>query len=223
MKDGVETDAIVELVGNLQSVPSLDARAIGRLTDEGVHDEVLLELVRKLDVRTGCDPVRAELLAAMGDVTAPEATAGSTGTGRIRVIAKSSLPVSYLEVLLDGDSVARKGQVQEGEAHPGWTLRQPLALDVQRGAIVFESELPVGRHGVQTVFAVSRVVSTDWDVAKRARGQRYETTKAGPAGKRGEIPVCEVLEGRTCVVVARLVKRGDGYAVAYDSKSSPWK
>ena len=266
---GVATDAMVERVGHLQRVPVLDARAIARLTSQGVPDKVLLELVRRQEIRTGCDPVRAELLAAAGereraardgastprmtrespgDPTFAEASsygaedgghrqveqapkekvrssshrpdaaaAGSPGMGRIRVVAKSSLPVTYLEVHLDGAPVTRKGEVQEGETKPGWMLPPPPVLDVKRGAVVFESDLPVGPYEVQTTFALSRIVETDWDAVVEARGQRYDTAMAGPAGEKGEVPVCEVREGRTCVVLARLLKKGDGYAVAYDS------
>jgi hypothetical protein len=151
------------------------------------------------------------------------AVARSTGVGQIRVIAKSSLPVTFLEVFLDGGSVARKGQVGQGEAEPGWTLRQLQPLDVKRGAIVFESELPVGRHEVQTVFALSRVVPTVWDTVRKAHGQRYDTPRAGPAGEDGDVPVCDIREGWTCVVLARLVKRGDRYTVSYDSRNQPSK
>jgi hypothetical protein len=139
--------------------------------------------------------------------------------GRIRVVAKSSLPVTYLEVHLDGAPVTRQGEVQEGETKPGWMLPPPPVLDVKRGAVVFESELPAGPYEVTAAFALARIVNTEWDAVAEAHGQRYETTKAGPAGEQGEVSVCEVLEGRTCVVVARLLKRKTGYAVAYDSKS----
>jgi len=254
---GVATDEILLRVRSDPNVPVLDARAIVKLTGKGVPARLLVELVRKQEVRKGCDPVRAELLAAAEDVEAHEArtdghsrpaptldrqkdvspalTDGATaaaaarprarhrdapapdpgGMGRIRVVAKSSLPVTYLEVLLDGDSVMRKGQIQEGEAEPGWILPPPPVLGIKRGVVVYESELPAGPHQVQAAFALSQIVGTEWDAVARARGQRYETTKAGPDAVRGEAPVCEVRAGRTCVVLVRLFKRKDGYAVAY--------
>ena len=310
---GVATDAILERIESLPSVPVLDARPLARLTSQGVPDKVLLELIRRQEVPTGCDAVRAELLAAARDAEqsalvvetkrekrdererkkealkreaaeqeeleraerrrlaaeqeelereeskredaarqtekaelrrnaaekkerkreekerqevaralsseppAPESATNSR-MGRIRVVAKSSLPVTYLEVHLDGAPVTRRGEVQEGETKPGWMLPPPPVLEVKRGAVVFESELPVGPHEVKAAFALARIVDTDWDAAAEARGQRYDTTTAGPVGENGEVPVCEVREGRVCVVVARLLKRGDGYAVAYDSK-----
>lgn len=289
---GVATDAILVRVAHLENVPTLNAGALARLTSKGVPDRVLIALIQKQEVRTGCDPARAELLAALAEVnrTAPkaqkkppeasevstlppretatpedapappkkraspkqpsppkaypfrandegalevarnaedearaakraqEAAADSAKLGRIRVVAKSSLSVTYVEVLLDGTPVTSKGEIQEGEVKPGWTLPPPTVLDVKRGAVVFESEFPVGTHEIQTAFALSRIVETDWDEVAEARGQRYDTAKVGPAGARGEVPVCEVREGRTCIVYARLLKRGDGFAVEYESK-----
>ena len=144
----------------------------------------------------------------------------STGTGHIRVIAKSSLPVTYLEVLLDGDSVLREGKIPAAEAEPGWRLARPLVLDLKQG-VVFESEWPGGMHEVQTVFALTRIVETDWSAVVKAHGQRYDTTKVGPTGEDGTLPVCEIREGWTCVVLARLVKRGDDYVVVSESKMQP--
>jgi hypothetical protein len=133
--------------------------------------------------------------------------------GGIRVIVKSPLPVTYLEVFLDGRLVLQKGEVLEAEAQPGWTLERPLVLDVKRGQTVLESELPVGPHAVTASLAMTRVVPTEWDAARRAHGQRYETTRIDGLGAS---PVCEVREGTTCVVFVRAVKRGEGHVVAYD-------
>lgn len=291
---GVTTDAILVRVAHLDHVPTLDARALSKLTSKGVPNRVLIALIQKQAVRNGCDPARLELLAALAEVNrvrpearqkppeasevsnpAPRATtapedapapakkhasrkepsparsypfrpidqgarevtrngadeaqaakraqdaapaADSAGLGRIRVIAKSSLPVTYVEVLLDGTPVTSKGEVQEAEVKPGWKLPPPTVLDVRRGAVVFESVVPAGTHEIQTAFAVSWIIDTDWDEAAEARGQRYDTSKAGPASTSGKSPACEVHEGRTCTVYARLLKNGDGFAVEYQSK-----
>ncbi len=256
---GVATKAIVAGVGQMETVPVLDGRAISRLTNKGVPDEVLLALVRKQEVLTGCDRVRAELLAASAEVrhhgvdvipalsnatlddshgarkparrartpkdrdqTASHrldaSAAQPTGRGRVVVVAKSSLPVTYLEVLLDGQSVTSKGKVFVGEGEPGWQLQRPLVLDLKGGIVVFESELPTGSYAVQAAFAVAKIISTDEKLV-RARVQRYDTTTAGPTGEDGEVPVCKVREDSTCVVVVRLLRRNNVHIVAYDSRA----
>lgn len=264
---GTPTKAILERVERLHAVPVLDARAIEKLTSDGVPDRVLLALVRKEEVQTGCDPVRKELLASVARTprdgrakkkdepvlpaslasvpSAPDSrtilvtdqntsevpaepraarrrheasAAEAIGLGRIQIVAKSSLPVTYLQVLLDGDIVAKRGEIEEGETKPGWMLPRPPVLNVKKGAVVFECALPAGPHEVQTTFALSRIVETGWDDVVEARGQRYDTTKVGPSDEDGGVPVCDVPEGKTCVVLARLVKKGDGYTITYDSK-----
>jgi len=151
-------------------------------------------------------------------ISPSEPAAGSTGLGRIRVVARSSLPVTYLEVFLDGDAVGHKGEMHRGETKPGWTLPPPSVVDIKRDTIVYESEVPAGRHEIWTGFALTRIVETDWDSVVEARGQRYDTTTAGPADENGEVPACELPEGRTCIVRARFHKRGDAYVVTYDSE-----
>lgn len=225
LDDGMTTERLVERVGHLDGVPVLDARAINKLTSKGVPDPVLLELVRKQEIPKGCDPVRAEPMVVSAIAVQPTpagdrkqaAVEPPTGAGRIRVIVKSSLPVSYLEVQVDGDSVAHKGSVEEGETKPGWTLPPPAVLDLKRGEIVYESESPAGFHDVTTAVAVSTIVETDWDDTLEAYGQRYETTRVGPLDADGATAVCDVREGQLCVVLARLVERGRYYAIEYES------
>jgi hypothetical protein len=217
------TAVIVERAEHLQDVPAMDARAISKLTGMAVPDKALLELVRKQEIPPDCATVRAQILAAgktrPRSSTAREATAsGSTGLGRVRVVARSSLPVTYLEVFLDGDAVSQQGEMHRGETEPGWTLPPPPVLDVKRDTVVYESEVPAGRHEIWTGFALTRIVDTDWDSVVEAHGQRYDTTTAGPADENGEVPACEVPEGRTCIVHAHFHKRGDAYVVTYDSE-----
>jgi hypothetical protein len=232
-REGVATDVIVEHVRHLADVPVLDARAIAKLTKRGVPDAVLLALVQEQVARSSraaavapapaAAPAPAPAAKAEAQEARPsrktkpvEPVAGSTGLGRIRVVAKSSLPVTYLEVLLDGNAVARKGEIPRGETKSGWMLPPPPELHVKGNTIVHESKVPVG--GTRSARCSRSRGSCDrWDPWS---GQRttYETRTAGPADESGEVPACEIAEGRTCTVRARFQKRGNVYAVSYDSE-----
>jgi hypothetical protein len=126
--------------------------------------------------------------------------------------------VTYVEVLVDGELVTRKGKVQEGEVQPGWMLSRPPVVNVKGGVTVYETAVPVGSQEVKTAFALSRIVETEWDPVVEAYGQRYETARVGPADRSGVVPVCDVREGRTCIVLAYLFKSKGQYAVDYDAK-----
>lgn len=242
LQEGIGEDVILERIRHLPKVPALDACSVEKLGAWGVGDELVRELLQRRTALSAGEVHTAQPLTmlAKGEDTmleAPKPTrkeapgkqaprspdpaepaVAREGVGRIRVVAQSSLPVTYLEVLVDGTPVSQRGEVQEGQTTAGWTLPRPPVVDVRKGLVVYDSVVPAGRHEVQASFALARIVETDWDPVLEAHGQRYETTSAGPEDESGGRPVCELQDGRTCTVHARLTKRRDGYAVTYAAK-----
>jgi hypothetical protein len=165
--------------------------------------------------------VHEDLAAVVGDVPpAVDSTAAPAppGTGRVRVIVRSSLPVTFLEVQFDGKSVVRKGEIPQAETKPGWMLPPIPIVNIKKGETVLDTEVPAGSHEVEVAFGLSRIVQTQWDDVVEAYGQRYDTARVGPLDIKGAHPVCDLADGKTCVVLAQLEKRGKVYAVEYETR-----
>ncbi|MDQ7087047.1 MAG: hypothetical protein Q9Q13_03945 [Acidobacteriota bacterium] len=150
--------------------------------------------------------------------------------GRLVVEFRSPFPVSFLEVVVDGKSVATRGEMLEGASDPGQFLARPARLSIKKGEVIYEELLPAGSHEILAGFAVTSVESNpddEWSEYSRerytSRGVRAERrTTPLPAWGANPGATCEIVEGETCRVIVELQRRrsrhrggGSAYGLKY--------
>ena len=217
----VGDEVLIAWLDQQGELPRLSGEQLARLKSAGLSDGVLLHLVRG-----GVEPAAAaptlERPAIQEVVSSPQKKGA-----KVRVVVQSQPSVDYCELALDGALIATLGRRLEGEVAAGSRARRPKPLALHKPAVLFEGEVPPGRHVLHTGFLVSRIQEQFGDL-REGRRQKLVTDgiRALDHGADEEAgTACTVGPGEVCLVTARFRKvdrslfgTGDVYAVSYDTR-----
>jgi hypothetical protein len=194
LEAGLGEEVILARVAQLRDLPTLSGDTLAALKTRGASDRMLLVLV------DGGDAARAP------------AAAGTDAW--LRVVVAPSFPVTQLGVSVDGQTVATRGVLPQGESEPGRILRQPRQIPLDEPLVVWEGEAAAGAHLVQLGFGVARVEVDPDDIWLEYSRQTYAASGVLLPGQpprdgwqTGQAAVCTLAVGQVCEVVARLDKR----------------
>ena len=209
-------------LGQQGEIPPLTGEQLARLKTAGLSDTILLQLVRGGAPVVAEAPVAEAVAEAVSEAAAPAAPAALPGGARLRVVVQSVPAVDYCELVLDGNQVASRGRLLEGVLAAGNRPPRTESLGLRTPTVLFEGNVPPGRHHVRTGFTVSRLQEEFADVRQ---GRRQRLIAEGVRAMEDDPgTACTVAPGELCLITARfrkvdrsLLAGRASYAVSYDT------
>jgi hypothetical protein len=221
---GASEKVMAARVEQMEGFPPLDGHELAELKRRGVPDAVLLMMIE----RTAPQKPTNEGSSSKAE---PDGQPVPSGTGLLRVSVDRPFPVTFCEVVVNGELVHQEGKLWFGAVGAGGSLPRPRTVRGSGRFMAYASPMPPGRHTISVGFAVSTVEEDRGASWAEHAGEQYLTRGIRSTGESlaGQAPLgnpgaeCDLVEGNVCDVVATFERSSPStlgglpvYSIRYD-------